>query len=750
MSELVGETYVTITPLVNEAEFKAKAEPQINRAVQGIKVDFPPINPPDLTKLREQLRAAAGSFRQAGGTGDEQLFGAVQTQVQSIRKEVEGLGTGAVQALAGEFEQVAAAEGTARAEMTRFITTLEQAKAETIRLAAEEKERAAQQRRAARLAATETVEQIGLERERAALQSQTLRGQLRNVLDGRAPVSSILSPRALVGFAAGGVAIGAVFQGLQHLSEALKVTGDEAFTTEGRFRNFGAELLSGDVVGGFIALNAHMKTSSEQLKELQKDTKTSYDEFVIFSEKTAASATTLEALDGAMQKVGDNSAFAHAIEKAADDTREAADAARDYAAGLLAAEQAAQSLAATIAHAGSEAAQFGEQVRGAGSVAASTPLIPRGDPGGSTDTTGTTANQFAIREANADTLQEQLRVALDERRQVEKDIKRANELGGEGVVALQVELAQRRRQIRDIRAGIVSAARAADEKEKADAKAAADKAERDAKEAADAAAKAIRDALSFREGTLQGALEAAQAGTLAQQRKALLALISFHKAESVNRDLDKAERQKALLAAQGYRRELNALNREALADALGVREQNLQNAIVAAKLTPGTGDDDRADRAFLKYLQNQVKRAKGNALAVAQAQGELLNFKLSLKDKAKSDGGSSFTLQDLFQEAVDQFETFGSNIAPRGGILTPQDARASLGGRIASDLAMAVRQSQLTEAQRQTALLSEISTKLSPEEHGKGRIPALVAGSPGMPVGRYAAKLAADQGYVVP
>ena len=59
------------------------------------------------------------------------------------------------------------------------------------------------------------------------------------------------------------IAISALYQASQHLQQALKVTGAEAFTTGGKLRNFAASLTSGDIVGAVQALAAQPKTLQE-------------------------------------------------------------------------------------------------------------------------------------------------------------------------------------------------------------------------------------------------------------------------------------------------------------------------------------------------------------------------------------------------------------------------------------------------------------------------------------------------------
>lgn len=62
----------------------------------------------------------------------------------------------------------------------------------------------------------------------------------------------------------------AAFQAFQKLTEALRVTGDEAFTTEGKLRNLSASLLSGDIVGGLQSLFAEAPKLSDDFDKAKK------------------------------------------------------------------------------------------------------------------------------------------------------------------------------------------------------------------------------------------------------------------------------------------------------------------------------------------------------------------------------------------------------------------------------------------------------------------------------------------------
>lgn len=220
------------------------------------------------------------------------------------------------------------------------------------------------------------------------------------------------------------------------------------------------------------------------------------------------------------------------------------------------------------------------------------------------------------------------------------------------------------------------------------------------------------------------------ADPFADDRKALMALIRFNHEKSQNLRLEKSERIAAAAEEKSLRDDLRTLNREALADALGVKEQNLRNAIEAAKLTDDRGvDDDKANAAFLRFLKQQVANArklKDGGRALADAKADLIAFQLSLKD-AKQAGG--FSVQDLFQEAAHEFSAFGSNITPTAeGPLSPQDARGFLAADVLSRAGTAgggldlgrLADATLTEAQKQTRLLAAIVAALG---GGPGVVP---------------------------
>lgn len=688
MSEAIGETFVTITPIVDAAAFKAEVT-----AMQG--------------DLQAALAEAQVAQERAATVGKKALVGQATTE----------------EAAAALDAYTSAARRAATIDVERNLAT----GAQSVTL--QSSINFLRQDTAATLADTAATDANTRSQRQNNLSRASVREQLRGIATGREGLSSLGGLGGIAKLGLGGLAIAAVFQGVQRLGDALKVTGDEAFTTEGKFRNFGAALLKGDVVGGFLALNAHAKSAADQLKDLSKEAATTSVDLRNFGTEASRDAAQLDKIVEAQKRVGAGGAFAKTIAEAAKETRKAADDALALARAYDTAAIAAQDVTNAIAAAGSEAAAFGERTRGV-----PPPRVPRGDSGGTTDSTATNATSNAeaqSRAARTKTLQDdlaQLKVEAAQAAALEKnqlDIVEGRAARHQATVEARTKVVLKQQQIDD---------EAAAERKRANdaATTAAKKAASDAKSAAAERAAALRAGLAFREDALQGALQDAQSGSLADQRKALQALISFNLAESRNRGLDKSERQKALLDAKQYQRDLNDLNKEALASALGVKKQNLQNAIEAAKLTDPKDDDDRANARYLKFLKAEVTRAKklkDGGAALAAAKGDLIAFQLALKS-LKDAGGGGFTLEGLFAEAQKQFQEFGSNVS--GGVTTGGGVRGNFGAAISAQnirLTDGERQ-QISEAQRSNALLAGIlgavtrsGTAAAPESTAVRRLP---------------------------
>jgi hypothetical protein len=639
---------------------------------------------------------------------------------------------------------------------------------------------------------------------------------IREVATGEAGLGSLLAPSALLRFGAAGLAIGAVVSTISALEKGLKVTGDEALTFEGRFRNLGAALLTGNLIEGFEALTAHSKSATEQLTEIEKalnlkEARTAGQQMQDFADRTAAAreevtkaideigtskntfdlqTTSTRALGSAtvelLGPVGDlaekyglvsvatarladgDTALSKALREQLEELDKTGAKAREYANDLKVAEQAVKDLAvAQLTQArnaslvsrteglGDDLAEARRKEAKAREDAAD-PNLPVNE-----DDPKRIAAEAAVVAAHSEVLrlrkqladqQASLQATIAENRQASEESIAARTTGSKDELAIAredlveaqaafdkgaktaVERSKLNRAVVEAKTKVVKLeqAVAAEEKQAADE---ADQARKERlaaeKREAELRGQALRDALDLREQSLQLTLQDARATelTIADDRKALLALIRFNHLKSQNMKLEKSERQAALAEEKSLRADLAALNKGALADALGVREQNLRNAIEAAKLTTRTDDDDKANDDFLRFLKRQVtaaRKLKDGGKALADAKADLIAFQLSLKD-AKGAGGG-FSVQDLFQEAAKEFQSFGSNIAQRGGILSPQDARGELAGDILARGAQGLDlgrlgQATLTEAQKQTALLAAIVQALTGGVAAAGVVP---------------------------
>lgn len=182
-------------------------------------------------------------------------------------------------------------------------------------------------------------------------------------------------------------------------------------------------------------------------------------------------------------------------------------------------------------------------------------------------------------------------------------------------------------------------------------------------------------------------------------------------AEEAKRAAEERKRQheQELKDAQEKARQARQIARQ-------TRELALENAIARAGLTKRNLDDLKAVKAQVAYFRNLVKNTKG--LEREQARSQLISARGQLQElrKTRAGGGQAqgATVGEFFQEAVRQFAEFGSNIAQRGGILSGQDARGAFALRALSGAgsaevkAQVTRIGQLTESQKQTAILQGI------------------------------------------
>lgn len=483
--------------------------------------------------------------------------------------------------------------------------------------------------------------------------AQRFRQQARRVAEGEAPISSLLGPSSLLKFGAGALAFGAVITSIQHAEEALKVTGDEAFTTEGKLRNLGATILSGDVVGAFEALNAHAASARTQLNALLADPKTRGGDLAAFGQEAGKAATGLEQAAAASKALGqEDSALGSALARGAVETRNAANEALALARAFETSASAANDVSAAIQAAGSDVAAFGERTRGAGAVAAEGGR-PRGAPS-NVDTTATavTANAVAAAlAARTKSLTDDLALARRE----------------------AAQSAQLERNLGDVAEGAAARHQATVE--------------------------ANTRVVQVQQQIDANAAQAAQQATAARKRSA-------QEAKSARDEAARLAAEEARAAAAAAKAEID---RRLALDDLRIEQTGLSKGLGDDRKAINAKIDD------LKALRSKTKQYSAEWVAYSRDITGLRLTLQNLGSNARSTaaGGGGFSLQDAFTEAGNQFATFGSNIGRRDAILSRQDARAGLGLQINQDLASQIQGAQLTTQQQMAASLASIDAKLS-------------------------------------
>lgn len=472
-----------------------------------------------------------------------------------------------------------------------------------------------------------------------------------------------------------GVAAFAGYQAAQELSKALRVEGYEAQTTEGRFRNLGAELLQGNIVGGLEALLVHTDSATERLHDLAAAAETTPVDLRNFAlatgEASAAAEAHADALDHQEKLAGragiTQVELATEVHKSAAEMLDAAGAATALARALETSVSAADDVEGALARAGSEAGAFGERVRGPGAVSTESGR-PRGAPSrtDSTATSGTGNAVAASLAARTKGLQDDLVLARREAAQAAQIEKNLSEVA-EGAAARH-------------QAAVEANTRVVQVEQEIDARAA-----QAAKEAQATRDRAAREAEAARKEAARLAAEEARAATAAA----------------------KAE-----------------IDRRLALDDLRLEQ---------AGLTKGLGDDRKAlDNKIddLKALRQKTKQYSSEWIDYSR---QITDLRLTLQNLgSRQKDSQGLTGAGLFAEAAREFGTFGSNVTGQpGGILSGQDARGAFGLQVTQDLAGQVQGAQLTTQQQMLAALTSIDSRLAAgTPHTKpteGKVGSLIA-----------------------
>lgn len=679
----VGEAYVKIRPVVGD-DFPQQISRQVD---QGIK----------------QAQASADRMIDETSKRIESL--SLRAQAAALRGDQ--LGSSRLNAQA-QLEQVIFAAQQARVQAQSLVSADQSAMRELLLASADAYDKAALKLQEMIAKSQRTGRPVGtpglLQQAEDFARGSGRSGGIGGLLGGAGRAGAI-------GFAAV-----AGFQALNEFSQSLRRTGDEAFTTEGRLSNLGAELLSGNIIGGLKALTATQPAKivgdlAAKIAELQQKN----DPLVVSEQKLLDVRTQGETQ--LKQYVLTLALQGHISESTAKALLEVGDNLYYQEKAARAAEAAMAGVADQIARAGSEAAAFGERSgefgRGVGAVAASN--AAQAASGGTFQAgTGGISVGDQIRASIASRIRDDsARLAAElEAAKLEQAHARAvfeNVKGTQAAAAAYKDLVEATTKVTGYQNQIKDNAESAAAQAKATAEA-------KAKEAAAAAQQRAEDAKTARELSLENQIaKAALTKRKSDDRAAFAAAIDYW------RDLGKnagtaLEREQAEAKVVDLRKRLAAALKGDTPDdtATELAELRIQNRVSAAQLTAGLGDDRKAIKQLIAFYRQQFADAEG--LEKEQARSRLIAARLSLKNLSTQNGESADVFVNrLFTEAADQFRRFGSNFSTTGGMLAPQDARGELGsillgGRAnAEAVAQGTRAAQLTESRKQTALLQIIA-----------------------------------------
>lgn len=243
---------------------------------------------------------------------------------------------------------------------------------------------------------------------------------------------------------------------------------------------------------------------------------------------------------------------------------------------------------------------------------------------------------------------------------------------------------------------------------------------------AEQATAAAKQAIENQRTELQAAAEAAGNIGAAENK-----YIAFLKEQIGRAGQTTAER---LAAEQAYNNEIKKRQEalKAILDArINLREAGLDNALLRAQATESKVDDIKVFRGYIKLDRDRIavyrrfiESKKGTALEVLNAQIQIRNLQGDIIRQQQAIKGTtdkaSFSLSDLFKEAISQFNEFGSNIASRQGILSGGDLRATFAANIIASqrnpVADAISHSgngMISEQQTTNTLLRELPGQIA-------------------------------------
>lgn len=522
-----------------------------------------------------------------------------------------------------------------------------------------------------------------------------------------------------------GIAGIAGYQAIQQLRQGLQVTGAEAGTTEGRFRNLGASLLGGDVIGAFKAVRVEFTLAATALQSLQAEIArgdTTNLTKLAEAAKVFGSSKLSEQLSAAQFQVRanlkrDDATAASLTPGLRDDLKVAQDAEAEAKIGIRVFEKGTEAYSKAFSG-------FAQAVKARRAIVEN--IEKNNATPEARDAGRSTQYQLnLLRAQGSKSEKDDLAIQNTRREFLEKQIS-VLERNTSKTSAERSRLVTLYGQLEQIETSIDSTR----------------------EQARQAAQERLQKRLAFAQTELS--IQLANARGEGQETAAIRDQAAFASKEANDKRLSVEQRQGFELQAAQLNKQLFDIGqasaeraKQAAADALAqkqqeiaaekeryraglsLQEQRLQLSVQAAQLTTkNLKDDKKAIRAEIAFYKEREKDKKLSIQERLTAQSNKISAQLQLKSLASQQAdrtGGGQSRFDFFKQAGQNFRDTGSNIAKRDGILSGQDARASFAARVltsssAQAFAAAVAQAQarrdnarLTEAQRQTAVLRNIA-----------------------------------------
>jgi hypothetical protein len=514
---------------------------------------------------------------------------------------------------------------------------------------------------------------------------------------GTSSLAGILGTTARFGLA--GLAFGAAFSGLSELQNALRATGDEAFTTQGKIRNLGSELLSGNLIGGIKAVLAQKPAdfdqplqdalaqleatkkaaaettiSAQQLVNLQgtpnrpqdSERNTGYERYKVNVEGASDALENFlakEVQEGHISKerARELAKVAPELTKQAQATLDAAAATDAYSAALERAGGSAAKLFGPEGFGGARGPggiptpQFDSSIPAGTVIGRQTTGIPRDiiQPDLSTFTQGTGGTEVGnqIRDSITSRIQnDQLRLQAEVKNaRIIQDQKRET-----------FEAARGTQQVGAAWSDFVAATTVVRNKV-AEARAAGQA----NTEAIQAAGSRARDAQAAQIADPTARLNAQLANAQKDEATAAATLAQAKKANKSARDIAEANAtyQEAVAARAGIEQQISdntkAAAQAAADDAQNAHELRLANNIAAAALTARKSDDKKFYNEAIDYYRTLSRDSSRTATEREQARGQVTTLKQGLKEALSGGGGDELQLAQL-QHQLAQAQQVGS------------------------------------------------------------------------------------------